>query len=151
MRSDRRLTIREMADELDLISYTIWSIWTEYLNMCWVFVKFIPKLLSDGQKERQLEVSQKLFNRAQNFVDPPLIFEWEDSVEDVQIHTARLSTYWRKKLLLKVETPLESVCSVTRRLLRRKIIAIAIVEDIFRLFIIFIFIVSSLYKHMGTG
>lgn len=71
LRSDRRLTIREMADELNLSFYAVQSILTEDLNMRRVSAKFIPKLLSDEQKEHRLQVSQELLNLAEN--DPDLL------------------------------------------------------------------------------
>lgn len=69
--SDRRLTISEMANELNLSFYAVQSILSEDLNMCRVSVKFIPKLLSDQQKQYRCEVSQELFNRAET--DPDLL------------------------------------------------------------------------------
>lgn len=71
VRSDRRLTIREMADELNLSFYAVQSILTENLNMRRVSAKFIPKLLTDQQKQHRLEVSQDLINRAET--DPDLL------------------------------------------------------------------------------
>ena len=71
VRSIHRLTIREMANELNLSFYAVQSILSEDLNMRRVSVKFIPKLLSDQQKQYRLEVSQELFNRAET--DPDLL------------------------------------------------------------------------------
>ena len=48
VRSDRRLTIREMSNELNLSFYAVQSILTKDLTMS---AKFIPKLLSDEQKQ----------------------------------------------------------------------------------------------------
>ena len=55
--SDRRLTIREMSDELNLSFYAVQSILTEDLNMRRVSAKFIPKLLTDEQKQHRFENS----------------------------------------------------------------------------------------------
>ena len=57
VRSDRRLTIREMSDELNLSFYAVQSILTEDLNMRRVSAKFIPKLLTDEQKQHRFENS----------------------------------------------------------------------------------------------
>ena len=69
MRSDRRLTIREMVDELTLRFYAVQSILTEDLNMRRVSPKFIPKFLLDKQKEHRLQVFQNLINWAGNTPD----------------------------------------------------------------------------------
>ena len=49
VRSDRRLTIREMSHELNSSFYAVQSILTKDLTMRQVSAKFIPKLLSDEQ------------------------------------------------------------------------------------------------------
>ena len=50
MRSNRRLTITEIAYELDLIFNAVRSILTELLKMVGVSVKFILELLSNEWK-----------------------------------------------------------------------------------------------------
>ncbi|GFU53418.1 hypothetical protein TNCV_3029281 [Trichonephila clavipes] len=47
---DRRLTGRELEDEIRIPKSTVWRILTENLGMPRVCAKFIPKLLSDQQK-----------------------------------------------------------------------------------------------------
>ena len=71
VRSDRRLTFREMSHELNLSLYAVQSILTKELTMRRVFAKFIPKLLSDEQKQHQLQVAQEMINRSEN--DPDLL------------------------------------------------------------------------------
>ncbi|GFV00354.1 protein GVQW3 [Trichonephila clavipes] len=48
---DRRLTVRELEDEIRIPKSTVWRILTENLGMTRVCAKFIPKLLSDQQKK----------------------------------------------------------------------------------------------------
>jgi transposase len=43
---DRRLTVREIADEVGISTGSAHSILTEDLHMCRVVAKFLPKLLS---------------------------------------------------------------------------------------------------------
>ena len=69
VRSDRRLTIREMSHELNLSFYAVQSILTKDLTMRRVSAKFIPKLLSDEQKQHRLQVAQELINRSENDAD----------------------------------------------------------------------------------
>jgi AraC-like DNA-binding protein len=57
---DCRLTIREIADEVGISTVSVHSILTEDLHMCRVVVKFVPKLLSQGQQELHLEVAQDM-------------------------------------------------------------------------------------------
>ena len=71
VRSDRRLTIREMSLELNLSFYAVQSILTKDLTTQWVSAKFIPKLFLDEQKQHRLQVAQEMINRSEN--DPDLL------------------------------------------------------------------------------
>jgi hypothetical protein len=53
---DRRLTAREIADEVGISIGSAHSILTEDLHMCRVVAKFVPKLLSQEQQQLHLEV-----------------------------------------------------------------------------------------------
>jgi DNA-directed RNA polymerase specialized sigma24 family protein len=46
---DRRLTIREIADEVGISTGSAHSVVTEYLHMYREVAKFVPKLLSQEQ------------------------------------------------------------------------------------------------------
>ena len=50
--ANRRLTVRMIAEELSINKDTVWSIITENLEMCKVFAKMVPKLLSKDQKQQ---------------------------------------------------------------------------------------------------
>lgn len=69
--SDRRLTIREVADDTDLAFATVQSILTEDLGMRRVSAKFIPKLLTDEQKEARVQICADLLETSEN--DPDFI------------------------------------------------------------------------------
>ena len=71
VRSDRRLTIREMSDELNLSFYAVQSTLTKDLTMRRVSAKFIPKLLSDERKQHRLQVAQEMIHRSES--DPDLL------------------------------------------------------------------------------
>jgi AraC-like DNA-binding protein len=61
---DRRLTIREIADEVGISARSAHSIVTEDLHMCRVVVKFVPKLLSQEQQQLRLEVARDMLECA---------------------------------------------------------------------------------------
>ena len=75
MRSDHRLTVREMADKLNLNSNAAQLILTDNLNMRRVSTKFISKLLP---KECRLQMSQGLLHRAENNPDSSTVFQTEN-------------------------------------------------------------------------
>ena len=58
VRSDRRLTVRMIADELGMNSERVWRIIAEDLGMREICEKVVPRLLSKGQKERRVQVFQ---------------------------------------------------------------------------------------------
>jgi len=59
VQSDRRLTVRMIADELDINSESVWRIITEDL------FKNGTKVLNEGQKERHVQVCRH-FGATQN-------------------------------------------------------------------------------------
>lgn len=116
VRSDRRLTIREMSDELNLSFYAVQSILTEDLNMRRVSAKFIPKLLTDEQKQHRFEVQflakfkipvlpQPPYSPdiapADFYLFPKLKFSLKghrfDTIEDIQANTERVLNTLKKE------------------------------------------------------
>ena len=63
VRSDRRLTIRIIANELSMNSERVWTIITEELRMKKICKKMVPRLLTDEQKERRVQVCQDILTR----------------------------------------------------------------------------------------
>jgi transposase len=63
IRADRRLTIKEIAEEVNISFGSCQAILTEDLAMRCVATKFVPRLLSDDQKSRRLEVCEELKQR----------------------------------------------------------------------------------------
>ena len=63
VRSDCRLTVRMIADELNMNSDRVWRIITEDLWMRKVCAKMVPRLLNDGQKENRVQVCQDILKQ----------------------------------------------------------------------------------------
>jgi len=58
IRGNRRLTVREVADEVHISIGSCHQIFTEKIQMRRVSAKFVPRSLTDGQKESRIEISQ---------------------------------------------------------------------------------------------
>ena len=69
VRGDRRLTVRMIADELEINRDSVWKIITEDLGMRKICAKMVPKLLDDDQKERRMEVCQDILEHLQTEPD----------------------------------------------------------------------------------
>ena len=68
---DRRLTVREIAAEMRISTGSVHSILTEDLNLRRVSAKFVPKLLTEQQKELRKEISEDMLDVANH--DPEFI------------------------------------------------------------------------------
>ena len=66
IRTDRRLTIREVAEEVRMAFGTCQKILTEDLQMRCVTAKFVPRLLTAEQKNYRMSICTDLHHRAQN-------------------------------------------------------------------------------------
>jgi AraC-like DNA-binding protein len=64
IRGNRRLTVREVADEVGMSIGSFQQILTEKLKMCRVSSELVPRLLTDDQKEDRVEISQELLANA---------------------------------------------------------------------------------------
>ena len=51
---DRRLTVRMIANELDMNCERVWTIITKHLGMRKTCAKMVPRLLNEQQKERRV-------------------------------------------------------------------------------------------------
>ena len=71
VRSDRRLTVRMIVDELSMNSERVWRIITEDLGMRKVCAKMVPRLLNDGQKENRVQVCQDILKQLE--ITPDLL------------------------------------------------------------------------------
>jgi len=71
IRENRRLTVREVADEVGIGRGSCHKIFTEKSQMRRVRAKSVPRLLTDDQKENHVEISQELLvntNANENFL-----------------------------------------------------------------------------------
>jgi hypothetical protein len=60
IRGNRCLTVREVADELGISIGSCHQIFTEKLQMRRVSSKFVPRFLTDHQKENRVVISQEM-------------------------------------------------------------------------------------------
>ena len=58
VRQNRRLTVREVAEEEDVCQNSCHLILTDKLKMRRVAAKFVPRLLTDAEKENRVTYSQ---------------------------------------------------------------------------------------------
>ena len=66
IRGNRRLTVREVSEEVGISKSSCNSILIEKLLMHRVAAKFVPRLLSDEQRQNRSLISQELLQRAEN-------------------------------------------------------------------------------------
>lgn len=71
LNSDRRLSIRLIAQEVHLAKSTVHSIVTDDLQMRKMCAKLVPKVLSDEQKEHRVTICRELLERLET--DPNLL------------------------------------------------------------------------------
>jgi len=64
IRSNRRLTVREVAEQVSISKTVCHEILTENSSMHLIATKFVPRLLTDDQKQNRVDVSQELLDRA---------------------------------------------------------------------------------------
>lgn len=59
---NRRITIREVADDVGISFGTCQAIFTDVLGMKRAAAKIVPKLLNFEQKQRRMDIAQELLN-----------------------------------------------------------------------------------------
>ena len=99
IRGSRRLTIREVADEVEISIGSCHKIFTEKLQMRRVSARFVPRLLTDDQKENRVEISQELLANAngnENFLEN-IITGDETWVYVYDVETNMQSSQWLGK------------------------------------------------------
>ena len=68
---DRRLTVQEIVAEVGISTGSVHCILTEDLNLRRIAAKFVPKLLTEQQKELRKEISEDMLDLANH--DPEFI------------------------------------------------------------------------------
>lgn len=69
--ADRRITVREVAEDLDISIGSCHSIITNDLGMRRVAAKFVPKLLNFDQKQHRINIAKELLDSVRD--DPNLL------------------------------------------------------------------------------
>ena len=73
VRSDRRLTIRMIADNLDLNRELVRNILLHDLGMRKVCAKLVPKILSEDQKQRRVDFCKDMLEKIRD--DPNILYQ----------------------------------------------------------------------------
>ncbi|XP_022239456.1 histone-lysine N-methyltransferase SETMAR-like [Limulus polyphemus] len=94
---DRRVTIREIAEEVGISTFSAHSIMTKDLAMKRVVAKFVPKLLTVEQKELRVEVSQDMLDSTNSDPDfmNTIITGDESCVYGYDPETKSQSSQWK--------------------------------------------------------
>jgi len=98
-RQNRRLTAREVAEEVEICKSLCHLILTDKLKKRRVAAKFVPSLLTDAQKENRVTVSQELFDRSnadENFLKNVITGD-ETWVYGYDVETKVQSSQWMGK------------------------------------------------------
>jgi len=64
IRNNMRLTVREIADDCGISVGSCDAILTEDLHMKRVCAKFVPRLLTDDQREQRQTIARDFFERS---------------------------------------------------------------------------------------
>jgi len=93
VRSDRRLGVRIIAEELNINRETVRQIVTKDLGMRKISAKMVPRILTHDQKQRRLHISSDLLRDAETFGrvitgDETWCFQYDPE-------TKRQSTQWK--------------------------------------------------------
>lgn len=100
IRANRRLTVREVAEEVGISIGSCHEILTVKLGMHRVSAKLVPRLLTDDQKENRVKISQELLDRAstdKNYIKT-IITGDETWVYGYDIETKAQSSQWIGKM-----------------------------------------------------
>lgn len=96
VRSNRRLTVREIAEDCIISFGSCQEILTETLGMRRIAAKFVPRLLTQEQKDHRITICQELLDRAnsdEKFVKQ-IITGHETWVYGYDVETKVLSSQW---------------------------------------------------------
>ena len=97
VRSNRRLTVREIAEDCNISVGSCHEILVEKLGMHPVAVKFVPRLMSQDQKDNRVTICQELLDRANydtSMFTEQIITGYETWVYGYDIETKVQSSQW---------------------------------------------------------
>src|SRR5215469_8516208 len=96
IRENRRLTVCEVSEEVGICKSLCHTILTEKLKMHRVAAKFVPRLLTEEQKQNRVTVSQELLDRSntdENFLKNVITGD-ETWVYSYDVETKVQSSQW---------------------------------------------------------
>jgi hypothetical protein len=93
------LTVQEVAEEVSISKTVCHEILTENLGMHRIAAKFVPRLLTDDQKQNQVDVSKELLDRANDDNFLKNITGDETWVYRYDVETKVQSSQWVSKTL----------------------------------------------------
>jgi len=100
IRQNRLLTLRKVAEEVGICKSSCHLILIEKPKMRRVAAKFVPRLLTDAQRENRFTVSQELFDRSnadKNFLKNVITSD-KTWVYGYDVETKVQSSQWMEKL-----------------------------------------------------
>jgi len=96
--NNRRITIREVAEDVGISVGSCHEIFSDILGMKRVSAKFVPKLLNFDQKSRRMSISQEMLNDVND--DPDLLKKVitgdETWVYGYDVETKAQSSQWKQ-------------------------------------------------------
>ena len=69
MCANGRLTMKSIADQVNIDREIVWKVLTEDFGICKVCAKIFPKELTDEQKQRRVELCTDLLERQGDVLD----------------------------------------------------------------------------------
>jgi len=114
IRENRRLNIREVSEEVGICKSSCHTILTEKLKMHRVAAKFVPRVLTEEQKQNHLSVSQELLDRSntdENFLNNVITGD-ETWVNGYDVETKAQSSQWVGKSSPRPRTARQSRSNV---------------------------------------
>ncbi|UYV74842.1 hypothetical protein LAZ67_12001281 [Cordylochernes scorpioides] len=105
--ANRRITVREVAEDLNISIGSCHSIFINDLGMRRVAAKFVPKLLNCDQKQHRMNIANEMLDSVRD--DPNLLqrvitgdeaYAYTDSLKLVSVEDAMVTAYASKKYLL---------------------------------------------------
>ena len=94
MRENRWLTVRSIAEQVNIDKETVRKILTEDLDMRKVCAKMVPKELTEKQKQRIITICQDLLERQDDILGRVIIGD-ETWVYQYDPETKRQSAQWK--------------------------------------------------------
>jgi len=118
VRSDRRLGVRVIAEELNMNRETVRQIVKEDLGMRKISAKMVPRILTHDQKQHRVHISSALLRNAEMFDrvitgDETLCIQYDPETKRQSMQWKTQNSLWPKKAHVSVARQ-EHVCVFLR-------------------------------------